>query len=92
MTLAILDHQIKVDAHSLKSTSILLFCISYEMFRHHLKIYGILGEGCFGQVWKCEALNIDGVKVRMKQFIFLFYINFTFYSFIHLNPSTPGLP
>ena len=30
--------------------------------RHQLKIYGILGEGCFGQVWKCEALNIDGNK------------------------------
>ena len=27
-----------------------------------MKIYGILGEGCFGQVWKCEALNIDGNK------------------------------
>ena len=34
--------------------------------RHHLKIYGILGEGCFGQVWKCEALNIDGVKVSLN--------------------------
>jgi len=34
----------------------------WEFPRHHLKIYGILGEGCFGQVWKCEALNIDGVK------------------------------
>ena len=34
--------------------------------RHHLKIYGILGEGCFGQVWKCEALNIDGVKVSFN--------------------------
>jgi len=33
-----------------------------EFPRHHLKIYGILGEGCFGQVWKCEALNINGVK------------------------------
>ena len=21
-----------------------------------------MGEGCFGQVWKCEALNIDGKK------------------------------
>ena len=20
------------------------------------------GEGCFGQVWKCEALNIEGTK------------------------------
>ena len=47
------------------------------MFRHHLKIYGILGEGCFGQVWKCEALNIDGVKVRMKQFIYHFEIHLT---------------
>lgn len=34
----------------------------WEFPRHHLKIYGILGEGAFGQVWKCEALNIDGVK------------------------------
>ena len=34
----------------------------WEFPRHHLKIYGILGEGCFGQVWKCEAINIDGVK------------------------------
>jgi len=34
----------------------------WEFPRHHLKIYGILGEGCFGQVWKCEALNIDGKK------------------------------
>jgi serine/threonine protein kinase len=38
---------------------IIIYCSS---FRHHLKIYGILGEGCFGQVWKCEALNIDGNK------------------------------
>lgn len=34
----------------------------WEFPRHHLKFYGILGEGCFGQVWKCEALNIDGSK------------------------------
>jgi len=34
----------------------------WEFPRHHLKFFGILGEGCFGQVWKCEALNIDGVK------------------------------
>jgi len=34
----------------------------WEFPRHQLKIYGILGEGCFGQVWKCEALNIDGKK------------------------------
>lgn len=23
-------------------------------------MFNILGEGCFGQVWKCEALDIDG--------------------------------
>ncbi|XP_076368276.1 LOW QUALITY PROTEIN: tyrosine kinase receptor Cad96Ca-like [Tachypleus tridentatus] len=31
----------------------------WEFPRHHLRFLGILGEGCFGQVWKCEALNID---------------------------------
>lgn len=25
-----------------------------------MQIGGILGEGCFGQVWRSEALNIDG--------------------------------
>ncbi|XP_067120694.1 tyrosine kinase receptor Cad96Ca [Centruroides vittatus] len=30
----------------------------WEFPRHHLRFIGILGEGCFGQVWKCEALNI----------------------------------
>jgi hypothetical protein len=23
-------------------------------------VFNILGEGCFGQVWRCEALDIDG--------------------------------
>jgi hypothetical protein len=32
----------------------------WEFPRHHLRILGILGEGCFGQVWKCEALNVAG--------------------------------
>uniref|UniRef100_A0A8D9A9C4 receptor protein-tyrosine kinase n=2 Tax=Cacopsylla melanoneura TaxID=428564 RepID=A0A8D9A9C4_9HEMI len=32
----------------------------WEVPRHHIKVFNILGEGCFGQVWKCEALNIDG--------------------------------
>ncbi|CAG7726827.1 unnamed protein product [Allacma fusca] len=31
----------------------------WEFPRHQLQIGGILGEGCFGQVWRCEALNID---------------------------------
>ena len=34
----------------------------WEFPRHHLKVFNILGEGCFGQVWRCEALNIDGKK------------------------------
>ncbi|XP_018343928.1 PREDICTED: tyrosine kinase receptor Cad96Ca isoform X2 [Trachymyrmex septentrionalis] len=32
----------------------------WEFPRHRLKVFNILGEGCFGQVWKCEALGIDG--------------------------------
>ncbi|XP_071519026.1 uncharacterized protein Cad96Ca [Panulirus ornatus] len=32
----------------------------WEFPRHHLKVLGILGEGCFGQVWKCEAVGLKG--------------------------------
>ncbi|XP_054268278.1 tyrosine kinase receptor Cad96Ca isoform X1 [Macrosteles quadrilineatus] len=32
----------------------------WEFPRHHLKVFNILGEGCFGQVWKCEAMSIAG--------------------------------
>ncbi|XP_012283443.1 tyrosine kinase receptor Cad96Ca [Orussus abietinus] len=32
----------------------------WEYPRHRLKVFNILGEGCFGQVWKCEAMDIDG--------------------------------
>ncbi|KAE8737220.1 Tyrosine kinase receptor Cad96Ca-like, partial [Frankliniella occidentalis] len=32
----------------------------WEFPRHRLQVYDILGEGCFGQVWRCEALDIDG--------------------------------
>ena len=28
----------------------------------YLESIFLAGEGCFGQVWKCEALNIDGRK------------------------------
>ncbi|XP_065211978.1 tyrosine kinase receptor Cad96Ca [Planococcus citri] len=31
----------------------------WEIPRHRIKVFNILGEGCFGQVWKCEAMNID---------------------------------
>ena len=34
----------------------------WEFPRHQLKILSKLGEGSFGQVWKCEAENIDGNK------------------------------
>ncbi|BES94252.1 Tyrosine kinase receptor [Nesidiocoris tenuis] len=30
----------------------------WEFPRHQLKVFNILGEGCFGQVWKCEARDI----------------------------------
>lgn len=30
----------------------------WEFPRHHLMFKDILGEGCFGQVWRCEATNI----------------------------------
>ncbi|KAF5299462.1 hypothetical protein FQR65_LT01042 [Abscondita terminalis] len=32
----------------------------WEYPRHHLKVFNILGEGAFGQVWKCEAYDING--------------------------------
>ncbi|KYB29498.1 tyrosine kinase receptor Cad96Ca isoform X2 [Tribolium castaneum] len=32
----------------------------WEFPRHRLKFFNILGEGAFGQVWKCEASDIDG--------------------------------
>lgn len=32
----------------------------WEFPRHRLKFFNILGEGAFGQVWKCEALELDG--------------------------------
>ncbi|KAJ1525989.1 hypothetical protein ONE63_009169 [Megalurothrips usitatus] len=32
----------------------------WEFPRHRLQVFDILGEGCFGQVWRCEAVDIDG--------------------------------
>jgi len=34
----------------------------WEFPRHHLRILHQLGEGCFGQVWKVEALDIAGIE------------------------------
>ncbi|KAH8383943.1 hypothetical protein KR009_011376 [Drosophila setifemur] len=32
----------------------------WEFPRYRLKFFNILGEGAFGQVWRCEATNING--------------------------------
>ncbi|XP_057653806.1 tyrosine kinase receptor Cad96Ca [Diorhabda carinulata] len=32
----------------------------WEFPRHRLKFFNILGEGAFGQVWKCEAIDLNG--------------------------------
>lgn len=37
---------------------------SWEFPRHHLRVISILGEGCFGQVWRCEAIGIAGKFFR----------------------------
>ena len=42
-------------------TTILDEC-RWEFPRHQLRIYNMLGEGCFGQVWRCDAENIAGNK------------------------------
>ncbi|KAK3866217.1 hypothetical protein Pcinc_028242 [Petrolisthes cinctipes] len=34
----------------------------WEFPRHRLKVMGILGEGCFGQVWRCEATGLGGER------------------------------
>ncbi|XP_046393104.1 tyrosine kinase receptor Cad96Ca [Ischnura elegans] len=34
----------------------------WEFPRHRLRVFNILGEGCFGQVWRCEAQDINGVE------------------------------
>ncbi|XP_054707143.1 tyrosine kinase receptor Cad96Ca-like [Uloborus diversus] len=41
-----------------ESTGVIPENRKWEFPRHHLRFLGLLGEGCFGQVWKCEALNI----------------------------------
>lgn len=40
----------------------------WEFPRHRLKFFNILGEGAFGQVWKCEALDVDGKRRSMCYF------------------------
>lgn len=32
----------------------------WEFPRHRLRIFNIVGEGAFGQVWRAQATDIDG--------------------------------
>lgn len=41
----------------------------WDFPRHHLKFIHILGEGCFGQVWKCEAMNIGANSIGGSQVV-----------------------
>ncbi|XP_041970650.1 tyrosine kinase receptor Cad96Ca [Aricia agestis] len=34
----------------------------WEFPRHRLRIFNIVGEGAFGQVWRAQAIDIDGKK------------------------------
>lgn len=36
----------------------------WEFPRHRLRIFNIVGEGAFGQVWRAQAIDIDGVHGR----------------------------
>ncbi|GFX02121.1 tyrosine kinase receptor Cad96Ca [Trichonephila clavipes] len=38
----------------------------WEFPRHHLRFLGLLGEGCFGQVWKCDTLGETEALVAVK--------------------------
>lgn len=44
------------------NTQTLLKSNAWDFPRHRLKFFNILGEGAFGQVWRCEANNIDGIE------------------------------
>ncbi|KAH8294043.1 hypothetical protein KR054_007711 [Drosophila jambulina] len=37
-------------------------CDRWEFPRYRLKFFNILGEGAFGQVWRCEATNINDTE------------------------------
>nr|WOX59761.1 receptor tyrosine kinase FGFR2A1 [Carcinus maenas]WOX59763.1 receptor tyrosine kinase FGFR2A2 [Carcinus maenas] len=52
------DSKEKQESESVSSSSADI----WEFPRHRLKFMGILGEGCFGQVWKCEATGLKGEK------------------------------
>ena len=41
----------------------------WEFPRHHLRFMHILGQGCFGQVWKCEAFNGNQTAATQTQIV-----------------------
>ncbi|XP_055905286.1 tyrosine kinase receptor Cad96Ca [Eupeodes corollae] len=67
----------------------------WEFPRHRLKFFNILGEGAFGQVWRCEATDIDGsviARVRAddaEHDLLQFDLEPNFHD-NYANPSQPG--
>lgn len=37
----------------------------WEFPRHRLRIFNIVGEGAFGQVWRAQAIDIDGMYLQI---------------------------
>lgn len=37
----------------------------WEFPRHRLRIFNIVGEGAFGQVWRAQAIDIDGKQEEL---------------------------
>lgn len=52
----------------------------WEYPRHRLKFYNILGEGAFGQVWRCEAIDIAS-KSKLKNITIITKIHLFLYDF-----------
>lgn len=47
----------------------------WDFPRHRLKFFNILGQGAFGQVWRCEAIDIDGrLSISYISFAPIFFI------------------
>lgn len=44
-----------------KINNAIFFLKKFRNFLYFSQVFSILGEGCFGQVYKCEAQDIDGI-------------------------------
>ncbi|GFU30191.1 tyrosine kinase receptor Cad96Ca, partial [Nephila pilipes] len=68
------DKELIVDGKIIRNTNIINLIThlvipenrKWEFPRHHLRFLGLLGEGCFGQVWKCETLGDSEALVAVK--------------------------